>query len=125
MTDDPEPRLSFDEVFQAAVPPGTDVAAFRAAFREAHRTGGYTPGGRAPDISAPAGPAAEFIRKALPPVPLPEPEDPFSPSDSASVAIAETFHGLVRAGVPVASVERIIGHWLASLPESGEAPDGR
>ena len=55
--------------------------------------------------------------------PPPEPEDPFTPGDSATIAIADTYFGLIDRGVPVASVERIIGIWLGALPGSEPQQD--
>ena len=117
----PEP-LSFDEVFDAVTPPGTDKAALLAALKAAQRTGGQLPGNRAPDISGPASAVPDVIKRAFPALgaaaALPEPEDPFTPGDSATIAIADTYFGLIDRGVPVASVERIIGIWLGALPGS-------
>ena len=109
MADD-EP-VTFDGLRDTLMPPGTDRTALWASLKNSVRTGGTIQPCRAPDISATP---PEAIRKALPASPMPA--DPFAPADSASVAIAETYHGLIVAGVPVESVERIIGIWLASLP---------
>ena len=43
------------------------------------------------------------------------PADPFTPGAMADAATAEFYHGLVDSGVPVDSVERIIGHMIADL----------
>jgi len=117
-TDESDPRPSFDEVFEAVAPPGTDVAAFRAAFREAHRTGGHVPGGRAPDISIGASQVPDPTRRALPP---PEPQDPFTEADAPSIAVAAVFDGLVAAGVPVSSAERMTAIWWATLSADASA----
>ena len=61
----PEP-LSFDEVFDAVTPPGTDKAALLAALKAAQVTGGQLPGNRAPDISGPASGIPDVIKRAFP-----------------------------------------------------------
>jgi hypothetical protein len=120
----PEP-LSFDEVFDAVTPPGTDKKALLDALKAAQRTGGQFPGSRAPDISGPASAVPDVFKRAFPALgSAPEPEDPFTPGDSATIAIADTYFGLIDKGVPVASVERIIGIWLGSLADAGGTPDG-
>lgn len=45
--------------------------------------------------------------------PLP-PLDPFTPGAEASAALAEMYSDMVEAGIPVASVESILGHMLAA-----------
>ena len=45
--------------------------------------------------------------------PLP-PLDPFTPGAEASAALAEMYSDLCTAGIPVASVESILGHMLAA-----------
>lgn len=45
--------------------------------------------------------------------PLP-PLDPFTPGAEASAALAEMYSDLCEAGIPVASVESILGHMLAA-----------
>jgi hypothetical protein len=52
------------------------------------------------------------------------PADPFSEADAPSVALAEMFHGMIRAGIPVASVESILGKMLAEHGrDAPEKPD--
>lgn len=45
--------------------------------------------------------------------PSQQPADPFTEADPASIALAEMYHGMVRAGIPVASVEGILGRMMA------------
>lgn len=55
-----------------------------------------------------------------------QPADPFSEADAPSVALAEMYHGMVRAGIPVASVEGILGRMLAEHGrDDPEPPDER
>jgi len=119
--------LILGEVFDAVTPQGTDKAALLAALKAAQVTGGQLPGNRAPDISGPASAVPDVFKRAFPALgaaaPLPEPEDPFTPGDSATIAIADTYFGLIDRGVPVASVERIIGIWLGALPGSEPQQD--
>jgi hypothetical protein len=116
--------LTFDEVFDAVTPPGTDRRALLDALKAAQRTGGTLPGNRAPDISGPADGVPDIVKRAFPAFGSgPEPADPFTPGDSATIAIADTYFGLIDKGVPVASVERIIGIWLGSLQGSEAAGD--
>jgi hypothetical protein len=117
--------LSFGEVFDAVTPPGANKAALLAALKAAQRTGGQLPGSRAPDISGPADGVPDIVKRAFPAFgSAPEPEDPFTPGDSATIAIADTYFGLIDRGVPVASVERIIGIWLGALPGSSPEENG-
>jgi hypothetical protein len=116
MPPDDDGRPSFAEVVQAFTPPGTDWGEFKAAMRQAHQDGGYRPGQVAPDISLPAdGPLARAILGGYGQHPSQQaaPADPFSEADAPSVALAEMFHGMIRAGIPVASVESILGKMLA------------
>jgi hypothetical protein len=116
--------LTYDEVFDAVTPPGTDKAALLASLKAAQRTGGTLPGRTAPDISGPASAVPDVVRKAFPAFgSAPEPADPFTPGDSATIAIADTYFGLIDRGVPVASVERIIGIWLGSLQSAEPQQD--
>ena len=119
--------LTLGEVFDAVTPQGTDKKALLDALKAAQVTGGQLPGNRAPDISGPASAVLDVIKRAFPALggtaPPPEPEDPFTPGDSATIAIADTYFGLIDRGVPVASVERIIGIWLGALPGSEPQQD--
>jgi len=89
-----------------------------AALRDAHRTGGMTPGSAVPDISRSPSQVPDITKRALPAGSMPE--DPFTAADAGSVALAESYWGMIHAGIPVHSAERIIGYWLASLPGDGK-----
>ena len=107
MSDDSKP--TFDQLRDALMPPGTDREALWAALKGAHRTGGYVPGQQAPDISMGRPGWTPF-----PPAVGSEPPDPFTRGSEASAALAEMFGDMVDAGIPVASVERILGAMLAT-----------
>ena len=51
--------------------------------------------------------------------PLPGPEDPFTQADASDIALGEMYHGMLRGGIPLASVERIIAVMLAELGPGG------
>jgi len=110
--------LSFGEVRDAMMPPGADKDALWAALKQAHRTGGYVPGSRAPDISIGASQVPDMMKRALPSGSMPE--DPFTPSDGADIAVSSFYFGMLRCNVPLASVENIIAGWLARIP--GDRP---
>jgi hypothetical protein len=56
-------------------------------------------------------PTADPVPKR--PAPLP-PLDPFTPGAEASAALAEMYSDMCASGIPVASVESILGHMLAA-----------
>jgi hypothetical protein len=118
--------LTYDEVFDAVTPPGTDKKALLDALKAAQRTGGVLPGNRAPDISGPASGIPDVVRKAFPAMgaAIPEPEDPFTQADASDIALGEMYHGMLRGGIPRDSVERIIGHMLADMPGGESGRDG-
>ena len=120
----PEP-LSFDEVFDAVTPPGTDKAALLAALKAAQVTGGQLPGNRAPDISGPASAVPDVFKRAFPALgaAAPLPEDPFTEADASDIALGAMFDGMIRGGIPKDSVERIIGHMLADMGPREPGPE--
>jgi len=118
VTADDEPATS-DELRGHPKPPGSGNDELRAPPTDAHRTGGMTPGGAVPDISRSPSQVPDITRRALPAGSMPE--DPFTAADAGSVALAESYWGMIHAGIPVHSAERIIGHWLASLPGDAKA----
>jgi hypothetical protein len=81
-------RVTFEEARGALLPPGTGALA-DAVWRQ-----------EAPLGSLPGDPAS--------------PADPFSPGAVADTGTAEMFWGLQRAGIPLASVERILGAMFAA-----------
>lgn len=111
--DDP---VSFSELRDHLMPPGSDKQALWDALKQAHRTGGFTPGRAAPDISLGAPPVPGTARKALTPPHPAMPEDPFTGTDPATIAVADTWHGLVRQNVPPDHADRIVGTWLGTIP---------
>jgi hypothetical protein len=48
------------------------------------------------------------------------PEDPFTPGKLAAAATADWFRDLCEAGIPVSSVESILGHMLAAFATGKE-----
>ena len=112
----PDDGPSFDEIKDAMMPPGTDKDALWEALKGAHRTGGHVPGQQAPDISGTLPPDLARhlmgIHDAVPAYPGPPP-DPFTKGSEAAGAFAEMYEDLLGAGVPLASVERILGAMLA------------
>lgn len=118
MTDDND-KPTFGELRDALMPPGSDKEALWAALKQAHRTGGLLPGRTAPDISAPPSDVPLAVRKALPSQSA-MPADPFGQADSAGIALGEMYQSMLAGGIPLDSVERIIGHMLASLPAPGD-----
>jgi len=61
--------------------------------------------------------SAQAPRPPAPDVSLPA--DPFGKADDAGIALAEMYRSMLAAGIPLASVEKILGHMLASLPPAG------
>ena len=124
---DDDGKPTFDELKDALMPPGADSDALWAALKGAHRAGGYVPGRPAPDISFGAGEYAPESSGLLPPrsvgtgypfrigpsEPPLTPPDPFTKGSEAAGAFAEMYEDLLGAGVPLASVERILGAMLA------------
>ena len=101
-------KPTFEQLRDAMMPPGTDKEAQWAALQGAHRTGGYVPGQQAPDIS--------MGRPGWTPFPPPvgsEPPDPFTKGSEAAAGLAEMYEDMLASGIPLASVERILGAMLA------------
>ena len=130
MADDGKP--AFDELRDAMMPPGTDKEALWAALKNAHRTGGHVPGRPAPDISGTVSPQLlNMLRgsgaqayyactvcgrvhdKHLTCADLSIP-DPFTKGSEAAAGLAEMYEDMVASGIPVSSVERILGAMLAT-----------
>ena len=107
---DDDGKPTFDEIKDAMMPPGTDKDALWAALKGAHRTGGHVPGRPAPDISFGGMPGWT----PFPPAVGSAPADPFTKGSEAAGAFAEMYEDLLGAGVPLASVERILGAMLAT-----------
>lgn len=133
MPADDDGRPSFAEVVKAVTPPGVNWDDWKAAMRQARQDGGYRPGQVAPDISLPMPqmPRCTYCQKwhdprmdcGYGPRPAP-PADPFTEADPASIALAEMYHSMIRAGIPVASVEGILGRMLAEHGrDDPEPPD--
>ncbi len=80
--------------------------------------GATSPAGLAPDISFGGRGFGDHGGTPgwtpFPPAVGSEPADPFTKGSEASAALAEMFGDMVDAGVPVASVERILGAMLAT-----------
>ena len=124
---DDDGKPTFDEIKDAMMPPGTDKDALWAALKGAHRTGGHVPGRAAPDISFgggggsadyPGPPGATVGPGCYVPLGGPggpsAPADPFTKGSMASAALAEMYEDCLAAGIPLASVERILGAMLAT-----------
>jgi len=80
-------------------PPGADVTRLLNSLKSAH---------------APAAPApGAFL-----------PADPFGKADGAGIALAEMYRSMLAGGIPLASVEKILGHMLASLPSQDDQRPG-
>ena len=93
-----------------------------AALKNARVTGGHIPGRTAPDISMAGNPGAiGAIRDAisrqdgLPAIPAVLPPDPFGHDTAPAIALAELYNDMIGAGIPLASVERILGATLAAM----------
>ncbi len=120
---DGDGKPTFDEIKDAMMPPGADRDALWAALKGAHRTGGHVPGRPAPDISfggvggGAGGPYAPYVPPNFVGTPIPPagsaPPDPFTKGSMASAALAEMYEDLLGSGIPLASVERILGTMLA------------
>lgn len=137
MSEDGKP--SFGELRDALMPPGTDKNALWSALKNAQVTGGHMPGRTAPDISM--GPVVtDLSGKGVHPVvakalaggasSLEEvagalaasqqerisgpPADPLSPGTVAGIGLAEMYNDMLAGGIPLASVERILGAMLAA-----------
>ena len=93
------PDLSLGSVFDLITPPGTDGRRLLDSLKSAQR--------------APA-PPARTPSSAQPPA------DPFTPGGMASAALAEMYSDMVESGIPVSSVEAILGHMLAAGAEGQE-----
>ena len=106
---DDDGKPTFDEIKDAMMPPGADKDALWAALKGAHRTGGHVPGRPAPDVSFAGTPGWT----PFPPPVGSAPADPFTKGSEASAALAEMYEDLLGAGIPLASVERILGTMLA------------
>lgn len=126
MPDDSKP--TFSEIRDAMMPPGTDKDALWSALKGAHRTGGHVPGRPAPDISF-GGPLSDLpatvrqlistghiTKDQLPQLAaeLGDPVDPFTKGSEAAAGLAEMYEDLLASGIPLASVERILGAMLAT-----------
>lgn len=109
MSDD-DRKPTFDQIKDALMPPGTDNDALWAALKNAQRTGGHVPGQPAPDISFGTRPGWT----PFPPAVGSEPPDPFTKGSVAAAGLAEMYEDLVASGIPLASVERILGAMLAT-----------
>lgn len=85
-------KPSFGELTGIFTPsPGVETGRLWEALKSAQ-----IPATRTPDVSLPA--------------------DPFGMADDAGIALAEMYRSMLAAGIPLASVEKILGHMLASLP---------
>ena len=113
---------TFGEVFSAVTPPGANSAALLAALKAAQVTGGQFPGRTAPDISGPGSAVPDIVRKVFPALDAaaPLPEDPFGLADASDIALGEMYKGMLRGGIPLASVERIIAIMLAEMGPGGD-----
>jgi len=103
-------KPTFDELRDAMMPPGTDKEALWKALKGAHRTGGYVPGRAAPDVSFGGTPGW----MPFPPAVGSAPPDPFTKGSEAAGALAEMYEDLLGAGIPLSSVENILGVMLAT-----------
>ena len=111
---------TFEQIRDAMMQPFADRDALWAALKGAHRTGGHVPGRPAPDISlggpaphVPPGPGGTPGWTPFPPAVGSAPPDPFTKGSMASAALAEMYEDLLGSGIPLASVERILGAMLA------------
>lgn len=71
------------------------------------------------DTYRPAGEAGTMARAGSPPAEV-LPADPFTPGQQAGIAAMDIYDDLLGAGMPLASVERVIAHMLADLAEKAE-----
>jgi hypothetical protein len=128
---DDDRKPTFEQIKDAMMPPGTDKDALWAALKGAHRTGGHVPGQPAPDISFQLGDPPGTTGRGgaggnggwtpFPPATGPgggtgisPPPDPFTKGSEAAAGLAEMFEDLLASGIPLASVERILGAMLAT-----------
>ena len=140
---DGDGKPTFDELRDAMMPPGTDKDALWAALKGAHRTGGHVPGQPAPDISGTPSPQLlDMLRNpgayahyvcticgnahdrrvtcADPSIPMSgrasisPPPDPFTKGSEAAAGLAEMYEDLLASGIPLSSVENILGAMLAA-----------
>ena len=115
---DDDGKPTFDEIKDALMPPGTDREALWAALKGAHRTGGYVPGTQAPDISFGGRGFGDHGGTPgwtpFPPAVGSAPADPFTKGSEAAAGLAEMYEDMVASGIPVSSVERILGAMLAT-----------
>ena len=139
---DPAPDISLPGVFSSLTPGGTDPAALMKALKASRRAPMTKPPEPAdksliwcrkcsrphlkdwlcPDPEEPESPSLAGASEAM----LPSlPADPFTPGGMADAATAEWFHGLVEAGIPVASVERSIGAMFAGIILGREGKEGQ
>lgn len=135
-------EVTFDEVFDAATPrlaPGVSKADLLASLRNATVTGGFAPGQIAPDISMPVvtdlsgngihpavmkalagGGGLEDVGRALGEHQRQRALEPPATVSAEGAALAEMYHDLLASGIPLSSVERILGAMLATLGVMGE-----
>lgn len=73
------------------------------------------PFGRWSDYFGADAPGSASARLPVPAAPV-LPADPFGMADDAGIALAEMYRSMLAGGIPLASVEKILGHMLASLP---------
>ena len=117
--------VTFGELKDHLMPPGTNKDALFAALKAAQVTGGQFPGRTAPDISGPGSGVPDVVKAAFPALgSAPDPVDPFTQADASDIALGEMFWGMVRGGIPKDSVERIIGHMLADMGPRSEREQG-
>ena len=133
------PGTSFADAFSALTPPGADPNALTEALKAARR----------PVIALPASdedarhyalcPRCDTVHdsraaclplldgpdeRAVPPparVSPSLPADPFTAGDLRATALSQFWHESVEAGIPVESVDRIIGVMLAEAHGGGQA----
>ena len=141
MISQPEPDReppSFAEARDALAPDATGKNNLWAALKNTQATGGHIPGRTAPDVSMAGGSeAVETLRDLLgrqtgwpvpPPAITPHPAppaghlagigditDPFGHDTAPAIALAELYDDMLGAGIPLASVERILGAALAAM----------
>lgn len=118
--------VTFSELKDHLMPPGSPKDALWAALKAAQRTGGALPGRTAPDISGPASGVPDVAKAAFPALsdPDPLPADPFTQADASDIALGEMYWGMLRGGIPKDSAERIIGHMLADMGPGGQDHGG-
>lgn len=140
--------VTFGEVFDAVTPrlaPGVSKAGLLASLRNATRTGGFAPGRTVPDISMPvvtdlsgrgvhpavtkalAGGAAGLgdIADALGEHERQRALEPPAAVSEEAAALAGMYRDMLAAGIPAASVERILGAMLATYGAMDQAGGGK